>query len=216
MQKSQHPQIYLNRRIGDINRSQDRFICCIQEPCSFQSKLTSQPNSVQRFGKAVCPRTCIHTDTQTNAWFMEALSSKDITVIQVCIRKQDVLIASAYMDSTDKAVWNPGLDAVVEYADNKNLGLIMCIDSNGHSTLFGPDSNSRGRKFEEVVAGHNLNVENLGHIPTFPGGRDRTCIDITLSKRLNQDVNICKMSAVNVLLNLSQHMNPVSLSTCTK
>ena len=81
MQKSQHAQIDLNRRISKMNKEKEHFICCIQEPCSVRSKLISQPNTVQRFGKLVCPRTCIYTDTNTNAWFLEALSTKDITAL---------------------------------------------------------------------------------------------------------------------------------------
>ena len=171
-----------------MNKANERFICCIQEPCSARSKLIHQPNSIQRFGKAICPRTCIYPDTKTKAWFLEALSSKDITVIQVSILQQEVLVVSAYFDSTDSTVWAAGMDDVVEYADDKNLGLIMCLDSNCHSTLFGPDANARGKKFEEAVAGHNLMVENIGHVPTFHGGKARTCIDVTLTKRLNSAI----------------------------
>ena len=76
------------------------------------------------------------------------------------------------------------MDVVIEYADSKNLGLIMCMDSNCHSTLFGPDTNPRGKKLEEAIAGHNLTIENLGHVPTFHGGTAKTCIDVTISKRL--------------------------------
>ena len=170
IQKSQHAQIDLNRRISKMNKNQERFICCIQEPCSTKSKLISQPNTVQRFGKTICPRTCIYTDSSMNAWFLEALSSKDITVIQVCILKQQVLIVSAYLDSSDGVVWNSEMERVIDYADNKNLGLIVCMDSNCHSTLFGPDSNPRGKKLEEAIAAHNLTVENIGHVPTFHGG----------------------------------------------
>ena len=188
MQKSHHAQIDLNRRISEMNKKQERFICCIQEPCSSKSKLISQPNSVQRFGKTECPKTCIYTDTCTDAWFLEALSNKDITVLKVCMLKQQALIVSAYLDSTDNTVWSREMEKVVEYADGKNLGLIMCMDSNCHSTLFGPDTNTRGRKFEEAIAGHNLIVENIGHVPTFHGGRARTCIDVTLTKRLHSNV----------------------------
>ena len=188
MQKSQHAQIDLNRRISNMNKGKDHFICCIQEPSSTRSKLISQPNTVQRFGKSICPRTCIYTDMNTNAWFLEVLSTKDITAIQVCIQKQQVLVVSAYLDSADSTVWSREMDNVVEYADGKNLGLIICTDSNCHSTLFGPDTNTRGKKFEEAVAGHNLVVENIGHVPTFHGGKARTCIDVTLTKRLHSAV----------------------------
>ena len=184
MQKSQYAQIDLNRRISDMNKAKDKFICCLQEPCSTKSKLIAQPNSVQRFGKTVCPRTCIYVDNKTDAWFLEALSTKDVTAIQVSILKQQIVVVSAYSDGTDPTVWSSRMEAVVEYADSKNLGLIMCLDSNCHSTLFGPDTNQRGRKFEEAIAGHNLIVENIGHVPTFHGGAARTCIDVTLTKRL--------------------------------
>ena len=96
MQKSQHVQIDLNRRISGLNRDQERFICCIQEPCSTKSKLIRQPNTVQRFGTTVCPRTCIYVDTKTDAWFMDSLSTKDITAIQVCILQQQVLVLRRY------------------------------------------------------------------------------------------------------------------------
>ena len=94
------------------------------------------------------------------------------------------------------------MEAVVEYADRKNLGLIMCVDSNCHSTLFGPDTNSRGRKLEEAIAGHNLNMENIGHTLTFHGGAARTCIDVTLTKGLISAVLDWK---VNTNYNGSDH-----------
>ena len=92
------------------------------------------------------------------------------------------------MDSTDKTVWRDELDAIVEYANVKGLGLIMCNGSNCHSTLFGPDTNSRGLKLEEALAANNLCIENIGHVPTFHGGNARTCIDVTLSKNLSSTI----------------------------
>ena len=80
------------------------------------------------------------------------------------------------------------MDEVIEYADCKNLGLIVCMDSNCHSTLFGPETNARGRKLEEAIASYNLIVENVGHVPTFHRGKARTCIDITLTKRLHSAI----------------------------
>ena len=164
MQKSQHAQIDLNRRISQMNKAQERFIRCIQEPCLVKSQLIGQPNSVQRYGKAICPRTCIYTDNKTNAWFLEAISLKDVTAIQVSILQQDILVVSAYMDSTNIMVWGNELDVIVEYAANNSLGLIMCIDSNWHSTLFGPDTNNRGLKLEEALASNKLNVKNISHV----------------------------------------------------
>ena len=87
---------------------------------------------------------------------MEALSSKDITVVQVNLLQQEILVVSIYLDSTDSTVWAAGMDEVVEYTDDENQGLIMCLDSNCRSTLFVPEANARGKKIEEAVAGQNL------------------------------------------------------------
>ena len=121
---------------------------------------------------------------------MEALSNRDLTVIQTEILRQQVHVASAYLDGTDSMVWNETLYKLVDYADNENLGLIICMDS---ISLFGPDTNSRGRKLEEALAANNLTVENVGHVPTFHGGNSRTCIDITLSKYLRNSVKDWKL-----------------------
>ena len=209
MQKSQHAQIDLNRRIRHMNNAQERFICCIQEPCSTNNKLVCQPNSVQRFGQRVCPRTCIYADKNTESWYMEALSNRDLTVIQTEILKQQVLVASVYLDGTDDKVWNDTLNKVIDYADNKKLGLILCMDSNSHSTLFGPDTNGRGKKLEEALAANNLTVENVGHVPTFHGGNSRTCIDVTLTKNLRTSIKEWK---VNTEYNGSDH-NTIEFST---
>ena len=78
----------------------------------------------------------------------------------------------------------------------------MCIDSNSHSTLFGPDTNARGRNLEEAIAGHNLQIENQGHVPTFHGGRASTFIDVALTKRLTSTVTNWM---VNTNYNCSDH-----------
>ena len=75
---------------------------------------------------------------------------------------------------------------VTQYADDHNYRLIMCLDSNAHSGLFGPSSNNRrGDAFEDFILSHGLLVHNQGTIPTFETIRgDRSLssfIDITIS-----------------------------------
>ena len=119
---------------------------------------------------------------------MDALSNKDLTVIQKTILQQQVLIASVYLDGKDGIVWREDLNKLIDYAADKNLGLIPCMDRNSHSTLFGPYTNTRGRKLEEALAANDLRMENMGHVSTFHGGKARTCIDVTLTKNLKSSV----------------------------
>lgn len=46
LQQSQHVQIDLNRRINQMNKAQEHFICCIHEPCLVKSRLIGR-NSVK-------------------------------------------------------------------------------------------------------------------------------------------------------------------------
>ena len=43
-------------------------------------------------------------------------------------------------------------------------------------------------ELEEALASNDLNVENIGHVPTFHGGNARKCIVVTLSKNLRSTI----------------------------
>ena len=67
--------------------------------------------------------------------------------------------------------------------------MLLGIDSNAHSQLYGPSSNERGDRFEEFVITNGLMVENVGNTPTFQAWRQNclvaTYIDVTLSRGLD-------------------------------
>ena len=71
------------------------------------------------------------------------------------------------------------------------MGSEMCIrdSTNSHSTIYGKDTNSRGKDMEEFIIDNGLSVENIGKIPTFETIRGNlkmaTCIDVTLSQGLD-------------------------------
>ena len=71
---------------------------------------------------------------------------------------------------------------------NKNFPLIMGVDSNAHSLLYGPDTNARGTALEDFILQYGLKVENLGTAPTYEiqrgSKRVQTHIDVTLSRGL--------------------------------
>ena len=43
------------------------------------------------------------------------------------------------------------MSKVVSYAENKDVELILGVDTNCHSNLFGEDTNKRGSELEEFV-----------------------------------------------------------------
>ena len=72
--------------------------------------------------------------------------------------------------------------------EQKGYPLIMGVDSNAHSSLYGPGNNARGNEFEDFILQRGLQVENRGLTPTFEtirGNRAiKTHIDVTLTRGL--------------------------------
>ena len=133
-------------------------------------------------------RAAIYISKTIPSWFIENLSSKDIVAVQTKIDQQDVLIVSD-MDIKNNTLETPDLTKVLDFANERGLGLIIGMDSNCHSTLFGPKQNQRGYLFDELIANNNLTIENVGHSPTYESRGNKTCIDVTLSRGLRQTIN---------------------------
>ena len=188
LQKSQTGQIELNKRISSLNKKGEKFVCLIQEPYTSLSRIIHQPNSVQNFAAKGLARAAIYISNNTAAWFVEYLSNKDLVVVQIKIDQQDVLVISAYMDIKNRTLETPDLNKVLDFASERGLGIIIGMDSNCHSTLFGPKQNQRGYLFDELIANNNLIIENVGHSPTFESRGNKTCIDVTLTRGLRQTI----------------------------
>ena len=118
-------------------------------------------------------------------WFIEAFSTRDITVFQTMVNRKSTFLISAYLDITLLHVIPPALHKVMQYAELKGFGIILGIDTNAHSTSFGPDSNKRGDDLDLFIAQYKLDIANCSHDPTFERRGAKTCIDITLSTRLS-------------------------------
>ena len=73
---------------------------------------------------------------------------------------------------------------LLHYADQHSSGIILAVDSNAQSTIFGPDQNPRGTEFEELLFRHGLHVENVGEVPTFQTSLRQSHIDVTLTRDL--------------------------------
>ena len=188
LQKSKSGQHYINGMISKYNKAGENFICLVQEPISSRSRLVRQPNSVQRFSVGGQPRATIYASTNINAWLLETMSDKDMVAIQTEVLGQQVIIVSAYLDYTDRQVISNKLYGILDYAQTRNLGIVIGADSNCHSSLFGPTTNKRGEVLEDFIANSGLVVENIGHTPTYESRGNSTCIDCTLSRNLNTTI----------------------------
>ena len=168
MEEIKFVQLNMHRATGaatilNINLIQNLGICLLTEPCTTANKVTHVPTN--------------HTCTPNYV-----LTTRPRAAIYV-----KTLIASIYLDYNEEVV-QPWLEKVMEYADRKKLHTLLAFDCNAHSTLYGPDTNARGKVFKDFILKHNLLVENRGFSPTYHafrrGANIDSCIDVTLSKGL--------------------------------
>ena len=122
---------------------------------------------------------------------IESLGTPDCTVGLLRSGGETIMLASVYLD-IKLAVQPQWLQRVVDYAKKKHYSLIMGMDSNSHSTLFGPDSNTRGDELDDFIIINGLLVENVGNVATFRTTRGNTqintFIDVTLSYDLTGNI----------------------------
>ena len=81
---------------------------------------------------------------------------------------------------------------LIQHCTNSGDKLIIGMDSNAHSVLWGNETNNRGEWLEELILDSNLTVENKGTKPTFIARQTSTTIDITLT--LNIELNNWKVT----------------------
>ena len=99
-----------------------------------------------------------------------------------CGNKQTAII-SAYMDIKRNPI-SDELKVAIEYCKNRGYSILLTSDTNIHSKLWENETNSRGKKREEIIENEHFLLHNQGKIPTFKSKIGMSIIDITLSYRL--------------------------------
>ena len=101
----------------------------------------------------------------------------------VCSNGKRTILSSIYLDilADHENFFPPRFYDLVDHCNNQNIPLVLALDSNAHSCLWGKETNRRGKLLEDVIASYGLNVENIGISPTFEARQTSTVIDITLT-----------------------------------
>ena len=189
-------------------RKREGFLLCVSEPNIVKGKVVSRPGNTKVYPLSGVDkqRTAIIVSKGTNCTQIEKLCSKDCTVIQITTGRENILIASVYCDIKEDLKRHDMLK-VIKYAQGKKIGLVLCCDTNAHSTLYGPSNNKRGDTMDELIVSNGLKVENFGSTPTFQtirGGKVmESYIDATFS--LNLEGNAIRNWRVDDGYNGSDH-----------
>ena len=73
------------------------------------------------------------------------------------------------------------LNSIAKTANKKKDGLIVCSDTNAHSTTWGNDTNNkRSNDLENLIGKYDLQTANTDLSPTYHKGSNCSTIDLTI------------------------------------
>jgi hypothetical protein len=153
-------------------------VMCVQEPYTNANRIPvgnsfSSPQGNPRAGIIVGASLVNDVRLLTN-----------FTVADVCVvhlPQLDLWLASIYCDG--KECFPTQIETLALEAAHANKGLVLNLDANAHSSLWGsPDTNRRGEELELSIFRHNLEIINTGDTPTFMNEQGHSShIDVTLA-----------------------------------
>ena len=186
MNRTRLAAVSLNEKLKTLDND---YICLLTEPYRFKSKIASLP---QKSYLIPSPLTVENNRAiiVSNLELVEIsnLCTEDSAAAILKGKTSSILIVSLYMNIT-KPVEQDFIKRILTYSKNKGLELVIGVDTNCHSQLFGDSTNKRGLDLEEIIIEAGLVVENLGTEPTYETIRGekliQTCIDATLSRNID-------------------------------
>ena len=126
------------------------------------------------------PRAALRVCHDLQPWLVTEFTGPDMCVGSIKIKNQVVYVCSLYLDIL-KEVHHPEFLRLVEWCNRERMPLVIGMDSNAHSPLWGSDErNARGEELEDIFLAKNLTVMNAGSQPTFQTTRAKSVIDITV------------------------------------
>ena len=183
---------------GQSIEKKKQSILMLTEPHTVHSKVVSMPSNSTLIYDRKCPpggpppRAAIVASPDLKVNPMDSWCSRDCAVGMAKIHGKQTLLVSLYCDIKAPVI-SQTLDKLVDMCTKKGLPVLICMDSNAHSDLFGPDSNARGEELEDFILSNSFYVENIGETPTFETMRGtnliQSHIDVTLSRDLHFQID---------------------------
>lgn len=167
--------------------SSNPSICLLSEPCTAFHKVSQVPTNRACFANTTLserPRAAIYVPRTMTCVFLEQLSNKDCSVVLLDTKNGEILLASNCLVSNDTVVQD-WLENLIACIDSKHLPVLLSFNCNAHLHLWGPDTNERGKDFQELIIQNNLQVENALTFHAFRRGElISSHIDVTLTKNI--------------------------------
>ena len=154
----------------------------IQEPYLYRGKIKLASPNHKIISNELNSRSCIAVPRFLKSWPMMKFSDKDTTVLMLEESAQEkLMLVSSYLDIKNEKVVTNKLASAVDFANKNKIPILISMDSNSHSTLWGCEvNNKRGDVLEEWILEENLCVVNKGNVKTFVSSVGSSIIDVTL------------------------------------
>ena len=169
-----------------VSGLEENTVGLLTEPYHYKNKISKVGYNFDLFPDTTMsgpPRAAMIVPKSLHATFLPNLSTPDVATVY--FKSQDLLLVSGYCDAKLPMIQD-WLTNIMDYANRRSCKVVLGLDSNAHSELYGRETDRRGEVIEEFIFHHNLEVENRGDIPTFStlrrGSLATSFIDITLSK----------------------------------
>ena len=190
------------------------FIACLQEP--YRSSNLGLDQRLQIFrGTGKQPRAGIYASDGLNLSQVVNLCDNDTCTVLWTSRgpgnqpwnKHETVILAGYWDIKKS---NPPLWAkAAEYARQRGAELLLQVDANAHSELFGatvvlPRDGQRRDKLEEFLEDHSLVPINKGSVPTWEARGTSSITDLFIASETLAR-NLTHYRVHNNLTNYSDH-----------
>ena len=182
--------------VGRGLEGQNQTIVLMTEPYTYDGRITGMPKGTKvvydrKSNRTCAPRAGIVSSLDVHLTAMDSWCNRDCAVALTRVGGIQTVLVSLYLD-INLEVQPTWLDNLMQMLDRKGYPVILGVDSNAHSSLYGPSNNARGNAFEDFILQYGLKVENNIGAPTFEtmrGNRHiQTHIDVTLSRDLKANV----------------------------
>lgn len=130
------------------------------------------------------PRACILIRKYISCLCITEFMTRDLVPIRASVllegAHRDIVLASGYFDAGRESP-PPEVQGLVEYCGRLGLPLIIGCDANAHHTVWASTNiNLRGENLLEFILKVDLDILNVGSVPTFVTKNRKEVLDLTL------------------------------------
>ena len=182
MQKARHAQIEL---LNKLNKSKNSFMILTQEPYCYKATLALLPQNAKTIpnDRTGHPRASITASSRLQMAEISELKHRDLAAGLVTLEGKKTVIISVYLDITQDPVPDY-LTKAINYCKQKRFSILIGMDSNAHSDIWGFRNNKRGNELVDYIVQEGLEIHNKGKEYTYECSTGKSIIDITLSWNL--------------------------------